>query len=172
MAISMKHIKIDSENPLHHWYFLDVKDKKVLDLGCGKHLLEDGMLTTPEFFLRQGAKSVIGVDPHVNDIEWFKTNITNGQFFVDCIKDVSQLDFYLNMDVQAVKIDIEGHENCLLQTTNLLTHITDIAIETHNRELFHDILIKLVDLNFTITHIATFYPRVYPICNVICGSKL
>ena len=70
--MNIQRIYVESENPLHHWNWLNVKDQVVLDLGCGFHFIEDGWDTTPEFFLKKGASKIIGLDPHLDDIEHFK----------------------------------------------------------------------------------------------------
>ena len=74
-------------------------------------------------------------------------------------------------EVQAVKMDIEGHERHLLETEETYQHIRNIAVETHNRIFFHDVLMKLIDCGFNITHVGTFYPRVYDECNLIFATR-
>ena len=70
--MNIQRIHVESENPLHHWNWLNVENQVVLDLGCGFHFIEDGWDTTPEFFLKKGASKIIGLDPHLDDIEHFK----------------------------------------------------------------------------------------------------
>ena len=50
-------------------------------------------------------------------------------------------------------------------------NIRNIAVETHNRNLFHDVMMKLIDCGFKITHVGTFYPRVYDECNLIFATR-
>ena len=67
-----RHVRsiIRDENPENHWGFLPVKDKVVLDLGCG---VNSEFVPTPWFFLEmRKAKKVYGVDPDPNSYEWFK----------------------------------------------------------------------------------------------------
>ena len=170
----MKYVYITSENPKHHWNYLAVKNEIVLDLGCGKHLNELGWLSTPEFFLSKGAKYVIGIDPHQKDIDWYGQHLdtTKSEFIKDCILNAPQLEHYFDLfKPTSVKMDIEGYEQHFIGSTHTFTSLKHIAIETHSRELFHDTLFKLLFLNFNITHICTFYPRVYDICNVIYATR-
>ena len=177
----MKSIYIQSENPEHHWNYLSVDNQIVLDLGCGKHLVEDNWLTTPEFFLSKGADIVIGVDPHGDDIEWYCKNIerpidtqSKGQtiFFEDYIDSVEKIERYINyFKVTSLKMDIEWNEKHFINSDNQFPTLKYIAVETHSRELFHDMLFKLLSLNFTITHVGMFYPRVRDICNIIYAQR-
>jgi hypothetical protein len=170
--MSIVKFKVESEDPNHHWDYLVVKDQVVLDLGCGKHFLEEGMQTTPEFFIGKGAKKIIGVDPHIDDIRYFQEKLPESLFIKDCILSADHLDSYMNnYDVTAVKMDIEGHERHLVESLSEYQNIKHMAIETHSRDLFHDVMMRLLELGFNITHVATFYPRVYDVCNLIFASR-
>lgn len=168
----MIHHKIESENPNHHWSYLKVENEKVLDLGCGKHFIDPGWLTTPEYFLSKGANFVIGIDSEGNDINWFNENIKNGYFITDTIDSIEKLDKYINENqITSLKMDIEGAEIHFINSNEQYSSLKHIAVETHSRALFHDMLIKLIKLNFEIEVICTFYPRVYDICNLIFASR-
>lgn len=170
--IEVNHHYIESENPNHHWHLLPVKDETVLDLGCGFHLLESGWETTPEFFKNRGAKKVIGVDPHGDDIEKFKQLLSQDLFFNDCINTTERLNHYINTyDITSLKMDIEGHETCFLDSTENYPKLKHVAIETHSKDLLNRTVTKLIDLNFTISTICTFYPRVFNICNLVYASR-
>lgn len=54
--------KIFGEDASKHWWFLDVKDKVVLDLGSGRWYTEDQEEFTPMYFERMGASQVVAVD--------------------------------------------------------------------------------------------------------------
>lgn len=166
--------KIESEHPEHHWSFLEVKGQRVLDLGCGKHMMESSWETTPHYFLNKGANFVVGVDPFASDIAWFNQIIPSerGIFFVDTIDTTSKVEEYINnYQITSLKMDIEGAETTFLSSTNTFPTLKHVAIETHNRYLFHDSLFKLLDMGFKVTTVATFYPRVYDICNLIFASR-
>lgn len=170
--LEVKHHFIESENPEHHWHLLPVKNEIVLDLGCGFHLLEPGWLTTPDFFKTKGAKKVVGVDPHNDDIIQFRQMLPNDEFYHDCIDTVEKLNYYINdYDITSLKMDIEGHETCFINSTNTYPKLKHVAIETHNKELLNQIIVKLLDLNFTIDTVCTFYPRVFDICNLVYASR-
>lgn len=63
----------------------DLKDKKILDLGCG-----DGCMS--RYFVEQGTKSVIGIDVSTNMInEAKKHNCQNIEYFVMPMEEISSL---------------------------------------------------------------------------------
>lgn len=163
---------IESENPEHHWNFLKVENEIVLDLGCGLHLIEGDWLSTPQYFLQKGAKKVVGVDIEFNDINHFKNILPGQDFYCDQVNSVEKLDHYINDNkITALKMDIEGDEVCFLNSISDFPTLKYIAIETHNRELMHQVSQKLLHLNFNINILCTFYPRVFDVCNLIYASR-
>jgi len=162
---------IADENPENHWCFLPVDNEVVLDLGCSKHLVEDNWLTTPEYFWEKGAISVTGVDPHEEDIKWYQQE-AEGNFIVDYIDSPQKVSYYVDsFNVTSMKMDIEWKEEHFVNCTSDFPTLKYVAIETHSRDLFHDVLFKLLDLGFQPTHLCHFYPRVAKICNVIFASR-
>lgn len=125
---------INTEAPAEHWSFLPVKDKVVLDLGCG---INSEFTPTPWYFLQeQGAKKVIGVDSDKNSYDWFKQNYNVKDFIpiMDMVDRIEKFELYLGYyKPQIVKIDVEGSE-ILLNALNLdyLSHVEHIGIEYHN----------------------------------------
>ena len=88
----INHKYIESEHPDYHWDLLEVKDQIVADLGCGFHLREPDWDTTPEYFLKKGAKKTIGVDSAHNDIEFFKKTYPSSEFYCDLIDTTEKID--------------------------------------------------------------------------------
>ncbi len=163
---------IESENPDHHWNFLQVENEIVLDLGCGLHLIEGDWLSTPEYFLQKKAKKIIGVDIELNDINHFKTILPDQSFYCDQVNSVEKIDYYINENnVTALKMDIEGDEVSFLNSSSDYPTLKYVAIETHSRQLMHQIVQKLLHLNFDINILCTFYPRVFEVCNLIYASR-
>lgn len=170
----MKTYYIKSENPKDHWCFLPVENETVLDLGCGKHRTEQDWLTTPEYFLSKGAKRVIGVDPKDDDILWYKNHLDpkRSTFIKSYVLDILYLKhLLLDFNITSMKMDIEGHEHHFIQSHEYFPLLKYVAIETHSRNLFHNLLIKLIDTDFQIKYICTFYPRVYYDCNVVFAER-
>lgn len=125
---------ITSESPDIHWGFLDIKDKVVLDLGCG---INSEFMPTPVYFLQERkAAKVIGVDGNSQSYEWFKQNY-NVQHFIPHMDMVDRHEkFIMFMDYykpQVMKIDVEGSE--ILMNAIEYHHfdgIDEIACEYHN----------------------------------------
>jgi hypothetical protein len=150
--MSIVKFKVESEDPNHHWDYLVVKDQVVLDLGCGKHFLEEGMQTTPEFFIGKGAKKIIGVDPHIDDIRYFQEKLPESLFIKDCILSADHLDSYMNnYDVTAVKMDIEGHEKVLLDL-NVVPELSKCTILAETHDCFVPNITNILCERFSDTH--------------------
>lgn len=138
--------KITSEEPIDHWGFLKVKDKIVLDLGCGKF---HSTISTPEWFIQNGAQKVIGIDLS-SEFEYDKfiyhaMAIENSQQIKGLIETYKP---------HIIKADIEGAE---IHFNNVdisdLGVISEIAIEYHSNELMELIFNKLADWEFALVNI-------------------
>ena len=125
---------ITNESPDIHWGFLDVRDKVVLDLGCG---INSEFTPTPVYFLQERkASKVIGIDGNPQSYDWFHKNYNVHHFIchMDMIdryeKFITYMDYY---KPQVMKIDIEGSE--VLMNAIDYSHfdgIDEIACEYHN----------------------------------------
>lgn len=170
--IDINHHYIESENPEHHWHLLEVKDQVVLDLGCGFYLLESGWNSTPEYFINKGAKSVIGIDPECSDIRSLQQKLPNNTFICDMVDSTEKINRYINdYKITSLKMDIEGYEKYFLESKDNFETLKHVAIESHDKKLLNDLIVKLLDLNFKITTVCTFYPRAYNICNLIYANR-
>ena len=71
------------EYPLEHWPedYINVKDKIILDLGCGLFGLIDAAphyqlnTCTTNYWMTHAAKKVIGLDMSETDIAWLRDNV-------------------------------------------------------------------------------------------------
>lgn len=118
---------IDTEEPDVHWGFLNVINKIVLDLGCGKWY---STISTAEWFLNKGAKQVIGIDLSSIGIE--KDNFT---MIVGKISTPEQLHkLILNNNPQIIKCDIEGAETCFDKIETLPETVEQFAVEYHDAD--------------------------------------
>jgi len=140
---------IGSEFPQDHWGFLNVVDKRVLDLGCGR--MWDIRPTTPEFFLNNGAKMVVGVEMWPNEEKWFDENVIDGRLVVhtDTIDSTEKILKYLANKPQVIKCDIEGAELYLEPLTkNDFVSVEEMAIEYHSAAMKSMIENKYNDWGF------------------------
>jgi hypothetical protein len=168
----IKHHHVESEHPDHHWHLLEVKDQVVLDLGCGFHLIEPGWDTTPNYFIKKGAKKVIGIDPACGDIDVLRKTHPEHEFYCEFINSIDKLDYYINgKNITSLKMDIEGDEVAFINSPSNYPTLKHVAIESHNRSILNNVIKKLINLNFTIDTVCTFYPRVYEVCNLVYASR-
>jgi len=127
---------IESENPIHHWSMLNVKDRVTLDLGCGR--MWDIRPTTPEYFLNQGASKVVGIEMWDNERIWYAENVPDPKLTIitDEINTPEQMANHLRIvQPQAVKCDIEGFESLLNEIPiELFNGIEEMSIEYHDAD--------------------------------------
>lgn len=124
---------VHSENPLEHWDDItNLKDKRVLDLGCG--WLFQPFLSTPEYFLSRGASLVVGVDVSCGEIEKLKENYPDHIFICREISEVQDITSLLHVyQPQVIKMDIEGFESLIDQmNAQDFASVEEIAVEYHN----------------------------------------
>lgn len=149
---------ITTENPEVHWGFANVKDRVVLDLGCGKVWNTDRIRSsdghlhwpdTPEFFLKRGAKKVIGIDSRPYEIarykdEYFYTK-ENSFFEIGMIQTGSAIEWYIDKHKpDCVKCDIEHYEKVLCDVDDRhLGSVKEWYVECHTDELFHLVTKKM-----------------------------
>jgi SAM-dependent methyltransferase len=152
----MQEFKIESEDPVVHWPDINVKNKNVLDLGCGRWEETDQTKMTPIYLLAQGAKSLIGIDSSIEEIKYFRSlNLTNATFFAESIKDSLLVKLIIKQNnINAIKSDIEGKELLFLDfTAEDVVNITSLYIEYHGHYIKDLLIPKIKDLGFTITKI-------------------
>lgn len=122
---------IASEYPHEHWRMLQVKGREVLDLGAGR--LWSDFPNTPEYFINEGATSVVGVEMSPSEEKWFGEHAPEITMYTDRIKDSNDLSRYFKMGSEVVKMDIEGAEEYLAQVMPRdMESIQEMAIEYHD----------------------------------------
>jgi hypothetical protein len=138
--------QITSEEPIDHWGFLNIENKIILDLGCG---LFHSTISTPEWFIKNGAQKVIGIDLG-NEIEY--DNFIYHAIAIDKPQQIKGL--IETYKPHIIKADIEGAEIHFNEITlSDLGRVSEIAIEYHNNELKELILNKLSEWEFEIVDI-------------------
>jgi len=151
---------IISENSSDHWPFFNIKNKNVLDIGCGIWYTKKMEETSPIYFGKK-ANLVVGIDGNGGDIKKLKDFVGNNIKYVFKemrVTDVRQIRSLINeYSISALKCDIEGDEVVLLDLTpEDLVNVTSIAIEFHNHELKEAFLKKIPQWGFTIEVYANF----------------
>ena len=138
--------RIMSEEPINHWWFLDIKNKIVLDLGCGKFY---SSISTAEYFVNNGASKVIGIDlgTEIIDDDTFIYHTLN----IDSTQKIKGL--IETYKPHIIKIDIEGAEKYFdgISQTDL-GRVDEIAIEYHSNQLKLGFELKLIEWGFKIVN--------------------
>lgn len=133
--------KITSEEPEIHWPFMKVKDKIVLDLGCGLFYSKQA---TPDWFIQEGAKQVIGIDlgnENPNHFTYHQMNISSKE-------NILQLLNQYKPDV--IKCDIEGAEVYFKDiSTSDMDSVKQFAVEYHDNSLKLLMEQKITEWGFT-----------------------
>ena len=145
---------IISERSQDHWPYFNVKEKNVLDLGCGRHQTYQKEDHSPCYFLDQGATKVIAVDASREEVNYYISiyGTENPKFYIECVEisNATQVLDYINThEITALKCDIEGYETALYDITkDQMGNITDIAVEYHDNDRRENILRKYNEWGF------------------------
>jgi len=138
---------IYGENYDDHWRGMSIKGRRILDLGCD-------LGSTADYFLRNGAISVVGVDANQEYIEsaW-NSNLDNFLPIRMIITHSKQVEVLINTIMpDVVKVDIEGAEAVLLDLSReILRKPLEWGIETHTSELFERISEKYLSAGFEVS---------------------
>ena len=176
----MKYTLVDNENPIEHWQYINVKNKTVLDLGCGRwekvETRDASWLTTPEYFLANGAKKAIGVDADPEEIIWFKNKFENNsglEFILQPINSTQDIaNLYNTYKPNCVKCDIETNEKFLLELIqDQFCSVDEYYIETHGSGLYLKTLKVLENYGYIISNqIDLTHTNGY--CKVVFAKKI
>lgn len=142
----MNKFTIESEDSSVHWPNMEVKDKVVLDLGCGRWCNRYGGENTnfDEFssiYLSNcGAKKVVGVDASDGEINFFTEKTKGDDKFKFIYKKIESkqdlLDLIIDNEIQVIKCDIEGaEENFYEMKKEDFSKVSYFALEYHNEEI-------------------------------------
>jgi hypothetical protein len=152
----MREIKgiINSEHPDVHWGFLNVKDKMVLDLGCG---INSEHTPTPWYFINEKkAKYVVGVDSDNNSYQWFKQNFIVKNFIpiMDMVDRWEKIRMYIDYwQPEVIKMDIEGAEIYMNAVdASHFKGVKEIGIEYHNLSCLLSCENKLKEAGFKLNY--------------------
>ncbi len=155
---------ITSEDSSVHWKYLDVKDKIVLDLGCGLWEVSDLREASPVYFKNKEAKKIIGVDPNEKDISTLKNYFSEhfpgdgSEFLVKLIATTDDLtELIAKYQIESLKCDIEGFEKVMFSIDkSQIKSIVNISVEYHDRQLFLGLLKTLNNWGFKIINHSLF----------------
>lgn len=160
-----------SEHPRHAWpvEYVNVKNKTVLDLGCGffglTHSFKQGkmswadiplpdMISSSEHWLNLGAKKVVGIDTNESDLNCLKEELKekNVLFYNLCINSPEQIkELIVEHGADVVKADIEGAECHLIQMKDEdFKLVQEYYIEAHTSELIDMTQDKLISCGYEI----------------------
>ena len=129
---------IPNEDPKNHWSFLEVKDKLVLDMGCSFYeaYFNPGMLSSAEWFVKEGATKVIGFDSDPAEVKKYHIVYKNNpkyEIFKMYLDSDLQIRELLKYKPQVIKCDVEGAEiNFNSITKEEMECVEQIAFEYHD----------------------------------------
>jgi SAM-dependent methyltransferase len=156
----MNEFDITSEVPSVHWPDINVKNKRVLDLGCGRWDARELKDTTPYYFLEQGAEFLVGVDASDGETQYYRSlNFENAKFATLKIQNKEDLLQIINhFNINVIKSDIEGSETVFLSFNQEdVANIDSFYIEYHSRDIREQLEAKLPELGFVIQKIGKLW---------------
>lgn len=156
--------KFNDDSPIYHWpnQYLNVKNKIVLDLGCGNIGQLDTLSfpSTPEHLINNGAKQVIALDTNQSDIQYLKSKINSsiGVFLHESLNSSEQLKNLISKyNINAIKSDCEGGEIFIFSLDDETFKLIDeYYIETQNPMLHALAMQKLNSCGYKIKEILEF----------------
>ena len=172
-------LKVNNENPIEHWQFVEVENKIVLDLGCGRwekvEKRDKNWLTTPEYFISKGASKVIAIDIDLAEISWFLHQNFDPNKYTFLQQNITSNDDIATLidtyKPNCIKCDIETGERFLLDIDKKkFLSVEQFYIETHGDDLYQQFLNIFNKYNYTIveqidlTHTSGY-------CKVIFAKK-
>lgn len=170
---------INNENSKEHWEFINVKDRIVLDLGCGRwnkvEQVDDSWLTTPQHFIEQGAKKVIAVDIDPVEVNWFMSKFKDNNKYEFILHNISSKQDIINLydayKPDCVKSDIEGAEQYLLALDqNSFCNISEYYIETHGQDIYNRFIEIFANYGYSIRELIDL-THTNGLCKVIFAYK-
>ena len=142
--------KTNQEDPNQHWDNVNVKDRVVLDLGCGDfgNATSFKYPTTLEYFLNKEAKFVVGVDSDLSDVTMLLSKQLPQEKHIIINDTIDSSDKILSLvkqyNIEIIKSDIEGGERFLFDLNDDdFCLIDEYYIETHGTLLYNECLKKL-----------------------------
>lgn len=148
---------IQSENPNEHWNeYKKIEDSIVLDLGCGWLHLEHE--STPEYFIQNGCKHLIGVDASGGEIHKLQEQFRTHTFITKVIREKEDITTLLEKyKPTLIKMDIEGYESLLDEIeSKYFDSVEEIMIEYHNPQCKEIVHRKLQSYRMQIVSTAAF----------------
>lgn len=167
---------ISSEDSAHHWGPINVKNKVVLDLGCGRHDTPNLESSSPIYLGINGASKVIAVDQRQSEIDYFNANnpdINKYEFVCKAISSTDDIRYFISKyNPEAIKCDIEEYERYFFDISKEeLKNVDEFALEYHTIDIFNQIVKKFDEWGFTI-HTRAYFGFVHaPQMGVVFASK-
>jgi hypothetical protein len=148
--------EIKTENSSDHWQYFNVKNKNVLDLGCGRWEIQDLNEMTPFYFYNKGANKVLAFDANPAEIEFLCANNIDKEkiiFKAAFIQDGQQIKKIIqDQKIQAIKCDIEGGEGVFYNfTKNDFKDISSLAVEYHSSVILDSFMDRYEKWGFHLT---------------------
>src|SRR5258708_4589140 len=150
---------IHSEDSSIHWKHLEVRERIVLDLGCGLWGVDNIKESSPVYFKNKGANKIIGVDLNESNLKTFNNYFSehfkscDSEFLLKKIERTSDiLELIEKYKIESIKCDIEGFEKVLFNINkNQLKYVTCISVEYHNQALLLNLVNTFNKWDFKIT---------------------
>jgi hypothetical protein len=143
---NLGYVNYQGEDCNAHWNYASFKGKVVLDLGADYG-------STVRYFLKKGAKFVIAVEGNPKLARELKKRYQGSEkvlceeLMINAPEDINKFISWKPIDI--AKVDIEGAEKFLLSLPSI-TKIPTWLIETHSKEVDHQLIIYFQQNGFNV----------------------
>lgn len=166
-----------SENSEHHWPYLNVKERVLLDLGCGRHDTVDLFQSSAVYLGEKGATKVIAIDGRLEEIQYFNDNNPNREKyiflhqFINSPEDIR--DLLRKYKPTAIKCDIEEYEvNFYDITKEEMNDVVEFGLEYHSLDILAKMTKKIEEWGFEIHTEAKFgFVDAFQMGVLFCSKK-
>ena len=144
-----------SDNSEDHWPCINMENKILLDLGCGRWDTYELCHSSPIYLGGLGASKVYAIDAKASEIAYFTENNPDPEkytFINASVESSEQIKQWISdFNIDYIKCDIEFYEKLFYPlTVEDMKNIKEFAVEYHDLDIRDNFLKKFEEWGFTV----------------------